>query len=65
GNAHPRLTSNDVHNMFIPIPDTEVQDAIADLEAENRSTARAKREQVEDDWHAAKARFGDALIATG
>jgi type I restriction enzyme S subunit len=64
GNTHPRLTPADVHAMYVPVPDDpQLQDAIADAEAENRVEARRVRASADEDWSAAKQRFGDTLVA--
>jgi type I restriction enzyme, S subunit len=64
GNTHPRLTPADVHAMYMPVPgDPRMQDAIADAEAENRVEARRVKAKADEDWSAAKQRFGDTLVA--
>lgn len=62
GNTHPRLTTSDVHEMYIPLPEQAVQHQIAETEADNRSSARQVRETAAADWDDAKRRFGDALF---
>ena len=48
--------------MF-PVPtDSAIQDEIADTEAENRTDARKIKAQADEEWTAAKQRFGDDLI---
>lgn len=64
GNTHPRLTPADVHAMYVPVPsDDGVQNAIADVEAENRVKARAVKAQADEEWNLAKQRFGDDLVS--
>jgi type I restriction enzyme, S subunit len=63
GNTHPRLTPADVHAMYVPVPETDkLQDDIADVEAENRVEARKVKAKADEDWTAAKQRFGDDLV---
>jgi type I restriction enzyme S subunit len=63
GNTHPRLTPADVHAMYVPVPvDDRIQDEIADAEAENRVEARKVKAKADEDWIAAKQRFGDDLV---
>jgi type I restriction enzyme S subunit len=51
GNTHPRLTPADVHAMFIPVPgEHDVQDEIADVEAENRTEARKLKAKAAAEW---------------
>lgn len=64
GNTHPRLTPADVHAMYIPVPANDaIQDQIAEAEAQNRAEARKIKAQADEDWAAAKQRFGDDLLA--
>lgn len=62
GNTHPRLTTRDVHNMYLPKPDAADQDSVAAADDEARLEARAIKLKAEADWAAAKQRFGDNLI---
>lgn len=63
GNTHPRLTPADVHAMFVPVPeDGTIQDEIADAERESRVEARKVKAKADEDWTAAKQRFGDDLV---
>ena len=62
GNTHPRLTTQDVHSMYLPKPDTTDQDAVAAADEEARLEARAIKLKVEAGWAGAKQRFGDDLI---
>jgi type I restriction enzyme S subunit len=62
GNTHPRLTTQDVHNMYLPKPETADQDAVAAADDEARLEARAIKLKAEAEWAAAKQRFGDNLI---
>jgi type I restriction enzyme, S subunit len=62
GNTHPRLTLNDVRNLVIPRPDMSIQDRIAEVEAENRTKARALKIAADREWRAEKQHFGDDLV---
>jgi type I restriction enzyme, S subunit len=62
GNTHPRLTTQDVHSMYLPKPDTTYQDAVAAADDEARLEARAIKLKAEAEWADAKQRFGDNLI---
>jgi hypothetical protein len=62
GNTHPRLTNEDVVNLVIPVPDLELQDAIAAEVRRRREAARRLRLEAETEWAEAKARFEAALL---
>lgn len=62
GNTHPRLTGKDVESMVLPKPDPDVQDEVADVEADARTVARSLKQRAEAAWSEAKKRFGDDLI---
>jgi type I restriction enzyme S subunit len=62
GNTHPRLTAQDVHNMYLPKPDPADQDAVAAADDTARLEARAIKLEAEAAWAGAKQRFGDNLI---
>lgn len=62
GNTHPRLTLQDVRNMYLPLPGLGEQDRVAAADNEARLEARAIKLNAEADWAAAKQRFGDDLI---
>ncbi len=62
GNTHPRLTNEDVVNLVIPIPDSEVQNRIAVEAGRRRETARRLRGQAHDFWEKAKTDFVAALL---
>ena len=49
-------------NLQIPVPDKAVQQAIADEVSRRRAEARRLRQQAEQDWAAAKARFERRLL---
>lgn len=65
GNTHPRLTKQDVENMYLPLPALSVQDAVAKVEGKARRKARALRHKSDRTWSAAKKKFGDDLINPG
>lgn len=52
-------------NLQIPVPDKAVQQAIADEVSRRRAEARRLRQQAEQDWAAAKARFERRLLGEG
>ena len=47
--------------MVLPKPDLDVQDEVADVEAEARTEARSLKFNAEAAWSEAKQRFGDDL----
>ncbi len=63
GNAHPRLTNDDVANLKIPIPSPHVQENIASEIQQRRNAAWRLRGEAEAGWAAAKGRFEEHLIA--
>jgi hypothetical protein len=63
GNTHPRLTGHDVESMYAPLPEQDVQDHVADVEAKARTKARSLKLEAEQAWSRAKQRFGDDLLA--
>ncbi len=62
GNTHPRLTNDDVANLRIPIPDIEVQEAIAAEVQRRRAESRRLRSEAESGWREAKRWFERQLL---
>ena len=62
GNTHPRLATDDVINLVIPIPDTATQTAIATEVRRRRERARALRAEAEAGWVEAKRWFEEQLL---
>lgn len=62
GNTHPRISNEDVQNLYIPIPNIEVQREVV-LELSNRrNQARRLRLEAEQEWQEAKAQFEKELL---
>lgn len=62
GNTHPRLTRQDIQNMYLPRPDLADQDGVAAADKKARLEARAIKLKAEAEWADAKQRFGDNLV---
>lgn len=62
GNTHPRLTTDDVANLQIPIPEVEVQETIAAEVVRRREESRRLRTQAEVSWSEAKQWFEQQLL---
>lgn len=62
GNTHPRLTNEDVVNLFIPIPKPAVQETIATEARRRREAARRLRDEAETGWQQAKHWFEEQLL---
>jgi len=62
GNTHPRLANGDVVDLFIPIPEWDVQQTIVEELRRRRLEARRLREEAAREWEAAKARFEEKLL---
>lgn len=62
GNTHPRLTNEDVVNLVIPVPEPEVQFAIAAEVAHRREQAKKLRAEAVALWEQAKVDFEAALL---
>lgn len=65
GNTHPRLANDDVVNLLIPIPSSNIQAAIVAEVINRRKKARQLREEAERDWQRAKADFEAQLVGKG
>ena len=62
GNTHPRISNDDVKNLYVPIPDISLQQTIVDELAKRRHQARALKKQAETEWQAAKLQFEKELL---
>ena len=62
GNTHPRISSDDVKNLYVPIPDIFIQYAIVKELQQRRDTARQLRKEAEQEWVAAKKQFERELL---
>jgi type I restriction enzyme, S subunit len=62
GNTHPRLANDDVVNLVIPVPERNVQAAIALEVAHRRDQVRRLRAEANASWEQAKAEFEFALL---
>ena len=62
GNTHPRISNDDVKNLYIPIPEIDVQREIASELNKRRKEARKLKEEAEQEWADAKAQFEKELL---
>ena len=62
GNTHPRISNDDVKNLYIPIPSLPVQRQIEEELQKRRMEARALKLQAEKEWAEAKAQFEKELL---
>ena len=62
GNTHPRISNDDVKNLYIPIPELSIQRQIAEELSRRRVEARKLKQQAESDWAEAKAQFEKELL---
>ena len=62
GNTHPRISNDDVKNLYIPIPELSVQHQIEEELSRRRSEARKLKQQAETDWAEAKIQFEKELL---
>ena len=62
GNTHPRISNDDVKNLYIPIPSLSVQRRIEEELQRRRTEARTLKQQAENEWAEAKAKFEKALL---
>ena len=60
--THPRLATDDVVNLVVPIPDMTVQMAIAAEVQRRRELARRLRAEAEAGWSEAKRWFEEQLL---
>lgn len=62
GNTHPRISNDDVQNLYIPIPDISVQTQIVDDLRKHRIEARTLKLEAEQEWQEAKKQFEKELL---
>jgi Restriction endonuclease S subunits len=62
GNTHPRISNDDVQNLFIPVPERAIQQAIVDELVKRGEVARALKLEAEQEWIAAKVQFEKELL---
>lgn len=62
GNTHPRISNNDVKNLYIPIPKISIQQTIVEEIHQRRIKARTLKQEAEQEWQAAKAQFERELL---
>ena len=62
GNTHPRISNDDVQNLYIPVPDTSVQMQIVVDLRKRRIEARKLKCEAEQEWQAAKEQFERELL---
>ena len=62
GNTHPRISNEDVQNLYIPVPDISVQMQVVDDLRKRRIEARKLKCEAEQDWQAAKEQFERELL---
>lgn len=62
GNTHPRISNDDVQNLYIPVPDISTQKTIVSDLTERRIKARQLKQEAEQEWTAAKAQFEKDLL---
>lgn len=62
GNTHPRISNDDVKNLYIPIPSLIIQQEIEEELQKRRMEARTLKLQAEKEWAEAKAQFERALL---
>ena len=62
GNTHPRISNDDVKNLYIPIPEIDVQREIVSELNKRRKEARKLKEEAEQEWAKAKAQFEKELL---
>lgn len=62
GNTHPRISNDDVKNLYIPVPELSIQRQIVEELSRRRVEARKLKQQAEADWAKAKAQFEKELL---
>ena len=62
GNTHPRISNEDVQNLYIPVPDISVQMQIVDDLRNRRIKARNLKLEAKQEWQAAKEQFEKELL---
>ena len=62
GNTHPRISNDDVRNLYIPVPGIAVQERIVDELKKHRMDARRLRIEAEQEWQEARKQFEKELL---
>lgn len=62
GNTHPRISNDDVKNLYIPIPSIEKQKEIVFELKARRTKARELKQTAESEWQSAKEQFEKELL---
>ena len=62
GNTHPRISNEDVQNLYVPVPDISVQMQVVEDLRKRRVKARKLKCEAEQDWQAAKEQFERELL---
>lgn len=62
GNTHPRISNDDVRNLYIPVPNIVIQKKIVDELKQCRMKARKLRNEAEQEWQTARKRFEKELL---
>lgn len=62
GNTHPRISNDDVKNLYIPIPDILLQQQIIKEIRNRRTKARNLKIEAEKEWQKAKKQFEKELL---
>ena len=62
GNTHPRISNDDVKNLYIPVPSLAVQESIVTELKKRRNEARKLKQEAEQEWQEAKKQFEKELL---
>lgn len=62
GNTHPRISNEDVQNLYIPVPDISIQVQIVDDLRKRRIEARELKLIAEQEWQVAKEQFEREML---
>lgn len=62
GNTHPRISNDDVQNLYIPIPNITVQHEIVSELRKRRVEARRLKIEAEQEWQEARKQFERELL---
>lgn len=62
GNTHPRISNDDVKNLYIPVPELSIQKEIVKELRNRRIRARVLKLEAEQEWQDAKEQFEKALL---
>ena len=62
GNTHPRISNEDVQNLYIPVPNISAQMQVVDDLRKRRMEARKLKLKAEQEWQEAKTQFERELL---